>query len=94
MFEVLPYISPTATFAGFDPVLNEDGTNNTGRLVLYRQDPYVMRSRLALDLTPGALVYDPANNGMRRNYIAFIGSPLVFYPTAVRYTDNGTTTGE
>jgi len=94
MFDVLPYIGPTATFTGFDTVLNEDGTNDTGRTILYRQDPYVMRSRLALDLTPGALIYDPANNGMRRNYIAFIGTPLVFYPTAVRYIDNGTTTGE
>jgi hypothetical protein len=94
MFEVLPYISAAANFAGFDPVLNEPGTNDTGRIVLYRQDPYVLRSRLALDLTPGALIYDPANNGMRRNYIAFIGTPLVFYQTAVRYTDNGTTTGE
>jgi len=94
MFEVLPYISAAANFAGFDPVLNEPGTNDTGRTILYRQDPYLLRSRLALDLTPGALVYDAANNGMRRNYIAFIGTPLVFYPTAVRYIDNGTTTGE
>jgi hypothetical protein len=94
MFEVLPYLSAAANFSGFDPVLNEPGTNDTGRLALYRQDPYVLRSRLALDLTPGALIYDPANNGMRRNYIAFIGTPLVFYNTAVRYTDNGTTTGE
>ena len=94
MFEMNPYISAAASFANFDPVLNEPGTNDTGRIVLYRQDPYVLRSRLALDLTPGALIYDPSNNGMRRNYIAFIGTPLAFYNTAVRYTDNGTTTGE
>lgn len=94
MFESLPYLSPAATSENFDPVLNEDGTNGTGRTILYRQDPYVLRTRLALDLTPGALIYDPSNNGMRRNYIAFIGVPLVFYPTAVRYIDNGTTTGE
>lgn len=93
-FEVLPYLEPysASTFA-FDPLLNEDGTNNTGRVILYRQDPYVFRLRLALDLTPGAIVYDPINNGMRRNYIAFIGTPLAFYKT-FRYIDNGTTTGE
>lgn len=90
-FEVLPYLEPysASTFA-FDPLLNEDGTNNTGRVILYRQDPYVFRLRLALDLTPGAIVYDPINNGMRRNYIAFIGTPLAFYKT-FRYIDNGST---
>lgn len=92
MFDVLPYLSPSSEFVNFDPLLNEDGTNDNGRTILYRQDPYILRSRLALDLTPGAIVYDPANNGMRRNYIAFIGTPLVFYK--VRYIDNGTTTGE
>jgi len=88
MFEVLPYIGPSSTYVNFDPILNEDGTNDTGRTVLYRQDPYVMRTRLALDLTPGTMVYDPANNGMRRNYISFIGVPLLFYNT-LRYIDNG-----
>lgn len=92
MFETLPYLEPVASMGDFDTLLNEDGTNGTGRLVLYRQDPYIIRSRLALDLTPGALIYDPANNGMRRNYVAFIGSPLLFYPTGIRYQDNGTTT--
>lgn len=90
MFDVLPYIAPTAEFTNFDPILNEDGTNNTGRTILYRQDAQILRSRLALDLTPGAIVYDPANNGMRRNYVAFVGTPLVFYK--LRYIDNGTTT--
>lgn len=92
MFDVLPYIAPSGQFTNFDPVLNEDGTNNTGRTILYRQDAQILRSRLALDLTPGAIVYDPANNGMRRNYVAFVGTPLVFYK--LRYIDNGTTTGE
>lgn len=94
MFDLLPYIAPIAELGNFDTLLSEDGTNDTGRTILYRQDPYVMRTRLALDLTPGALVYDPANNGMRRNYVSFIGVPLVFYPGIVRYVDNGTTTGE
>jgi hypothetical protein len=90
-WDVLPYLEPyTAATFQFDPLLNEDGTNNTGRVIMYRQDPYVFRLRLALDLTPGAIVYDPANNGMRRNYIAFIGTPLAFYKT-FRYIDNGTT---
>ena len=92
MIDVLPYLAPSSSNTSFDSLLIEDGTNNTGRSILYRQDPYLLRSRLALDLTPGALIYDPANNGMRRNYIAFIGTPLVFYPTAIRYIDNGTTT--
>jgi hypothetical protein len=89
MFDVLPYLAPVGQFANFDPILNEDGTNNTGRTILYRQDAQVLRSRLALDLTPGAIVYDPANNGMRRNYVAFVGTPLVFY--RIRYIDNGLT---
>ena len=93
-WDVLPYLEPySASTFKFDPLLNEDGTNNTGRVIMYRQDPYVFRLRLALDLTPGAIVYDPANNGMRRNYVAFIGTPLAFYQT-FRYIDNGTTTGE
>jgi len=89
----LPYVAPTGQNTSFDSLLIEDGTNNTGRAIMYRQDPYVFRSRLALDLTPGALVYDAANNGMRRNYIAFVGTPLKFYDV-IRYIDNGTTTGE
>ena len=91
--EMLPYVGPASANTSFDATLIEDGTNNTGRTFLYRQDPYVFRSRLALDLTPGALVYDSANNGMRRNYIAFIGTPIKFYDI-IRYIDNGTTTGE
>lgn len=94
MFEMLPYLSATGNYGNFDEILNEDGTNNTGRTVLYRQDSYIIRSRLALDLTPGALIYDPVNNGMRRNYISFMGSPLLFYGECLRYVDNGTTTGE
>ena len=92
-WEVLPYLEPfNANTFKFDPLLNEDGTNNTGRVLMFRQDPYVFRLRLALDLTPGAIVYDSVNNGMRRNYVAFIGTPLAFYQT-FRYIDNGTTTG-
>lgn len=86
----LPYLDPIANMTGFDAVLNEDGTNGTGRTILYRQDPYIMRARIALDLTPGALVFDAANNAIRRNYIAFIGTPLLFYPGQIRYIDNGT----
>lgn len=90
MFDVLPYLAPTSENTVFDPLLMSPGTNGTGRIVIYRQDPYVLRTRLALDLTPGAIVFDPANNGMRRNYIAFVGTPIVFYPGIVRYIDNGT----
>ncbi len=87
--QALPYLDPIGDMTGFDAVLNEDGTNDTGRTILYRQDPYVMRARIALDLTPGALVFDAANNAVRRNYVAFIGTPLLFYPGQVRYIDNG-----
>ncbi len=92
MIDVLPYLEVSTLNTNFDSILIEDGTNNTGRTIMYRQDPYVMRSRLALDLTPGALIYDPANNGYRRNYIAFCGVPLLFYPDCLRYIDNGSTT--
>ena len=92
--EALPYLEPIASMTGFDPILNEDGTNGTGRTILYRQDPYVFRSRIAMDLTPGALVFDAANNEIRRNYVAFIGTPLVFYDGFIRYIDNGTTVYE
>ena len=90
-WEALPYLNEynAGTF-NFDPLLNEDGTNDTGRIILYRQDPYSFRLRLALDLTPGALLFDPGSNGWRRNYIAFIGTPLAFYNT-FRYIDNGET---
>ena len=60
------------------------------QVVMYRQDPYIIRSRIAMDLTPGALVLDITNNQLRRNYIAFIGTPLLFYPKHIRYIDNGT----
>lgn len=90
-WEALPYLNEyDAETFNFDPLLNEDGTNDTGRNILYRQDPYAFRLRLALDLTPGALLFDTSSNGWRRNYIAFIGTPLVFYNT-FRYIDNGET---
>ena len=87
--EMLPYLGGSAKIDAFNPLLMEDGTNDTGRTILYRQDPFVFRSRIALDLTPGALVFDVANNQIRRNYLAFIGTPLFFYPKQIRYIDNG-----
>lgn len=86
----VPYTNPLADLGQFDPILNEPGSNSTGRVVMYRQDPYIIRSRIAMDLTPGALVLDITNNQLRRNYIAFIGTPLLFYPKHIRYIDNGT----
>lgn len=86
--EVLPYLGNKID--AFNPLLMTPGVNNTGRTILYRQDPNIIRSRIALDLTPGALVYDVVNNQIRRNYIAFIGTPLLFYPGQIRYIDNGT----
>lgn len=87
--EQLPYLAPYTAQSQFAEYMHEDGTNNNGRTVMYRQDPYIMRSRLALDLTPGALVYDVVNNVFRRNYIAFLGTPLLYYPKQIRYIDNG-----
>lgn len=85
--EVLPYLGDKID--AFNPLLMTPGVNGTGRTILYRQDPNILRSRIALDLTPGALVYDVVNNQIRRNYIAFIGTPLLFYPGQFRYIDNG-----
>lgn len=82
---MLPYLEANTIF---NPLLTEAGTNGTGKIVMYRQDPYILRTRLALDLTPGALVFDPANNQFRRNYVAFIGVPLVFYQKAITYINN------
>lgn len=92
--DFVPYTNPRDELGNFDPILNEPGVNGTGRLVLYRQDPYILRTRIALDLTPGALVLDIVNNQIRRNYVAFIGVPLLFYPGHIRYIDNGTTVKE
>ena len=48
-WDVLPYLEPyTAATFQFDSLLNEDGTNNTGRVIMYRQDPYVFRLRPTL----------------------------------------------
>lgn len=87
--EMLPYLEDNSKVDAFNPLLMEDGTNNTGRTILYKQDPYIFRSRLALDLTPGALVFDVVNNQIRRNYLAFVGTPLFYYPKQIRYIDNG-----
>ena len=90
---MLPYLSTDASDTK-DESLEEDGTNNTGRIVMYRQDAYVGYIPLPMDLTGGAVVYDINTNAFRRNYLSFVGYLLQFYPECISYIDNGSSTGE
>ena len=87
---MLPYLSYDISSTK-DASMVSSGTNDTGRIVLYRQDPYVNYLPLPLDLTSGALVYDINTNAYRRNYVSFVGYLMLFQPTSMRYIDNGST---
>lgn len=87
---MLPYLSYDISSTK-DASMVSSGTNDTGRIVLYRQDPYVNYLPLPLDLTSGALVYDISTNAYRRNYVSFVGYLMLFQPTSMRYIDNGST---
>lgn len=90
--EFLPYLSANAvTTKGTDMV--DAGTNDTGKIVMYRQDPYVGYLGLPMELTGGAIVFDINTNSFRRNYLAFVSYLLWFYSGSIRYISNGTTTG-
>ena len=95
---MLPYLSAdiSSAVAGGtkDPSMVVTGTNSNGRVVLYRQDPYVAYLPLPMDLTGGAVVFDINTNAFRKNYLAFVGYIMNFYKTSFRYIDNGTSTGE
>lgn len=87
---MLPYLSYDISDTK-DASMVSSGTNDTGRIVMYRQDPYVNYLPLPLDLTGGALVYDINTNAYRRNYVAFVGYLMLFSTNSMRYIDNGTT---
>lgn len=84
-----PYLSPTVPNKPTTMVAN--GTNSTGRMVMYRHDAQTSYIPLPMDLTSGAIVFDINLNAYRQNWISFIGYMLLFYPETVRYVDNGTT---
>jgi hypothetical protein len=90
---MLPYLSNDISGTK-DASMVASGTNTTGRIVIYRQDPQVGYIPLPMDLTGGATVYDINTNAFRRNYISFVGYLLQFYTETIRYVDNGTSTGE
>ena len=89
---MLPYLSNDISSTK-DASMVASGTNTTGRIVMYRQDPYVGYLPLPMDLTGGAIVFDINTNAFRKNYISFVGYLLQFYTETIRYIDNGTTTG-
>ena len=90
---MLPYLSNDISGTKDASMVNS-GTNTTGRIVMYRQDPYVGYIPLPMDLTGGAVVFDINTNAFRKNYLSFVGYLLQFYPECIRYIDNGTATGE
>ncbi len=90
---MLPYLSNDISGTK-DASMVASGTNTTGRIVMYRQDPYVGYIPLPMDLTGGAVVFDINTNAFRKNYLSFVGYLLQFYPECIRYIDNGTATGE
>jgi len=87
---MLPYLSDDIS-ATKDASMVSSGTNSNGRIVIYRQDPYVGYMPLPMDLTGGAIVYDVNTNAYRRNYISFVGYLMQFYNSTIRYIDNGVT---
>lgn len=91
--EMLPYLSDDISDTK-DASMVSSGTNETGRIVFYRQDPYNNYLPLPMDLTGGAVVFDINTNAFRKNYLSFVGYLMVFYAETIRYIDNGTSTGE
>lgn len=90
--EMLPYLSNDIS-ATKDPSMVKSGTNSTGMIVIYRQDPYSLYLPLPLDLTGGAIVFDINTNAFRRNYLSFVGYVMNFYTDNIVYVSNGTSTG-
>lgn len=90
---MLPYLSHDISGTKDASMVNS-GTNETGRIVFYRQDPYSLYLPLPMDLTGGAIVFDINTNAYRKNYLSFLGYIMNFYVENIIYLDNGTTTGE
>lgn len=87
---MLPYLSNDISDTK-DASMVSSGTNETGRIVLYRQDPVVGYLPLPMDLTRGAIVFDINQNAFRQNLLSFVGYLLQFYTETIRYIDNGAT---
>jgi hypothetical protein len=90
---MLPYLSSDISDTKDASMVN-DGVNNTGLIVIYRQDPYSMYLPLPMDLTGGAIVFDINTNAYRKNYLAFVGYLMNFYTDNIYYIYNGSSTGE
>ena len=86
-FVELPYLDAGAkTTQGFP--IEQSGVGLTGRIVLYRNDEKVFKMPITMALTGGAALPSPTEDGIRKNYVAFAGPPLVMYPEAIYYIDN------
>ena len=86
-FEELPYLDAGAIATdGF--FVEQSGANSTGRVVIYRQDEKVIKLPITMGLTGGAALPSPTEDGIRKNYVAFVGPLLVVYPETIYYIDN------
>jgi hypothetical protein len=86
-FVELPYLDAGAeTTQGFP--IEVSGVGLTGRVILYRHDEKVFKMPITMALTGGAALPSPTEDGIRKNYVAFAGPPLVIYPEAIYYIDN------
>ena len=92
-FEMLPYLSNDISTTK-DASMVKSGTNSTGLMVIYRQDPYSLYLPLPMDLTGGAIVFDINTNAYRKNYLSFVGYLMNFYTDNMVYVSNGTAVGE
>ena len=86
-FVELPYLDAGAkTVDGF--FVEQSGANSTGRIVIWRKDEKVIKLPIAMPLTGGAMMPSPTEGGIRKNYLAFIGSLAIVYPASIGYIDN------
>lgn len=86
-FVELPYLDAGAKSTKGFPI-EAAGANSTGRIVMYRHDEKIFKMPITMALTGGAALPSPTEDGIRKNYVAFAGPPLVMYPEAIYYIDN------
>lgn len=84
----LPYLDANATVDTTTSGIISNGTNNNGRIVMYRYDESVIRMYVAVALTGGILAWSPTENAWRQNYLAVTTPPMVIYPSTILYIDN------
>jgi hypothetical protein len=83
-------------FAGYDggvdifanPYLASIGTNNTGRIVIYRYDEELVRGIMGMELTRGATLFDPSSVAYKTTFVSFVGEPQFVYIKPIIYYDN------